>query len=435
MIIRRYFSTRRPRWLAAAVAVPLLGALTLSACSSSSSSSSSSTGASASSGTGSASAAASGATGSPIVIGSIGTYTGPLVGNSTVTEQIFQTWASYTNANGGINGHPVKVISYDDGGSPATAITDINKLVNAHILALVGMETTTYPQWAPILTKAGIPVVGGLAFAAEFFTNPQWFPVAGAGPSTAYVELKIAADQGKKHLGVLYCSESPDCARASQQENATVKQYSSSLGGMTFAYSAGVSATAPSYASQCLAAKQAGVDTMFYAVASATVLRVQKDCQSQGLTLLPLASSQTADPTWATPGSPAEGAISANGTFPWTADDTAAAKAFQGAINQYDPSFKTTVGYSDAASEIWTSLQLFKTAAEAGKISANPTPAEVISGFYALPKNDTLGGLASTLNYNKGKPNPPVQCGFVTELQNDKFTAPQGSKLICPPTT
>jgi branched-chain amino acid transport system substrate-binding protein len=433
MITRRYLSTRRPRWLAAALAVPLLGVLALSACSSSSSSSSA--GASASAGTGSASAAASGPTGSPYVIGSIGTYTGPLVGNSTVTEQLFQTWASYTNANGGINGHPVKVISHDDGGSPATAIAEINKLVNAHILALVGMETTTYPAWGPILDRAGIPVVGGLSFAANFSTDPLWFPAAASGTGTAYVNLAIAAKQGKKHLGVLYCSESPDCVRSSQLQAATVKQYNAALGGMTFAYTAGVSASAPSYASQCLAAKQAGVDAMFYAVASATVLRVQKDCQSQGINPLPLVSSQVADPTWATPNSPVDGAISSNGTFPWTADDTAAAKAFQGAIQKYDPSFVTTVGYSDAASEIWTSLQLFKAAAVAGNAGASPTPAAVVSGFYALPKNYTVGGLASTLNFNKGKPNPPVPCGFVTELHNGKFTAPQGSMLVCPPAT
>jgi branched-chain amino acid transport system substrate-binding protein len=422
---RGSFRVRRPRALAAVIAAPLLAALALSACSSSGSSSSSAAGA--------AGTAASGATGSTYVIGSIGTYTGPLVGDTSVTEQIFNTWASYTNANGGINGHQVKVVSFDDGGSPANGITDANKLVNDHILALVGMETTTYSAWGPVLDKAGIPVIGGLSFASNFSTDPLWFPAAAAGPGTAYSDLAIAAKQGKKHLAVFYCNESADCVRSSALFQGTVKQYSSALGGMTFSYSAGVSATAPSYASQCLAAKQAGVDTAFFAVAGQTVLRIMQDCASQGLKLLPLVSSQTAMPSWATPNSPVAGVVSSNGTFPWTADDTPAAKAFQGAIQKYDPSFVTTVGYSDAASEIWTSLQLFKAAAVAGNAGASPTPAAVISGFYALPKNDTLGGLASTLNYNKGKPNPPVPCGFITELQNGKFTATDGSKLFCPP--
>lgn len=438
MIRRGFFSSRRSRPLAALVAAPLLAALAVSACSSSGSSSSaagaSSAAGTSAAGTGAASAAASGATGTPYVLGSIGSYTGPIAGDITVTEQIFQIWSDYVNANGGINGHPVKVISMDDGGNPATAVTDANKLVADHVLAIVGEESPLYPAWAPIFDKAGIPVIGGQNIATNFTTDPLWFPSSAGGLGDTYGVLAEMSKQDKTKLGVVYCSEAPDCAKSSQLWQAAIKVYNPVLPNkLSFVYSGAASSSAPDYSSQCLAAKQAGVNSLYMALPTATAVRVMQDCAAQGLKPLPVVGAQVATAAWATPGNIMSGVLSYEGTFPWTADNTPATQAFQAAIQKYDPSFVTTAGYSDAASELWVSTELFRAAAISGKLGNNPTAQDVVNAMYTLPKNYTVNGLTSTLNFIKGKPAPVVPCGFVTELQNAKYVAPDGSAAICPP--
>ena len=53
--------------------------------------------------------------GKPIVIGSVGSFTGPQAPALGAVDDTLKAWAEWKNANGGINGHPVKLIIEDDG--------------------------------------------------------------------------------------------------------------------------------------------------------------------------------------------------------------------------------------------------------------------------------------------------------------------------------
>src|SRR4051812_44217540 len=56
-----------------------------------------------------------GAKASPVVIGNIGTYSGvvgAIYGSGQAAVQVFAKWA---NARGGLNGHPIQIITGDDG--------------------------------------------------------------------------------------------------------------------------------------------------------------------------------------------------------------------------------------------------------------------------------------------------------------------------------
>src|SRR5712691_2846318 len=55
--------------------------------------------------------------GTPIRIGDVGTYSGFAGTTSIGGKYALEAWASYVNAHGGINGHPIDLIVKDDQGS------------------------------------------------------------------------------------------------------------------------------------------------------------------------------------------------------------------------------------------------------------------------------------------------------------------------------
>src|SRR5439155_15279522 len=57
--------------------------------------------------------------GSPVLLATVGTYSGPVGGLFTNILSGAQVWMKDINARGGLNGHPVKIFVYDDGGDPA----------------------------------------------------------------------------------------------------------------------------------------------------------------------------------------------------------------------------------------------------------------------------------------------------------------------------
>src|SRR5262245_32491285 len=70
-----------------------------------------------------ASSSARAASGAPIVIGTIYSQVsalGPGFGGNP--PEVMNAWVSLVNANGGINGHPVKLYSVNDDGNPTTAL-------------------------------------------------------------------------------------------------------------------------------------------------------------------------------------------------------------------------------------------------------------------------------------------------------------------------
>jgi branched-chain amino acid transport system substrate-binding protein len=261
----------------------LIGVLALSACGSSkkSSSTSSSSGAStgsASTSTGSASTPASTSTGTtasgtPFVLGAICSCTGPQAAVLGDTGKVEQAWASWTNAHGGINGHPVKVIVKDDGQSTSVALQSAKELVEQDHVMAISDYSLVGTAFAPYVTSKGIPVVGG-ATPQPSFANPNWFPSA-AGLIPLLVGTAGEA-KGKKNLGVVYCAESPVCAQLVPLMQGIGKLFNLKVTPQK------ISGTAPNYTAPCLALKGAGVDALYIADNGPIVARVIADCHQQG---------------------------------------------------------------------------------------------------------------------------------------------------------
>src|SRR5579875_3388124 len=243
----RRHADRRPAGVA--VTVLALTALTAAGCSSQSSSSSSAP-PSATVGT----PAGARASGTPFVVGAMGTFTGVASGSTADGKTVFQDWVDATNAAGGINGHPVKAIILDDQNSPSTALTNAEQLVRQdHVQVIFDLSDNLESSFAKVVDAAKVPVLGQ-AESPVFGTDPNFYSTGTTVGPLIWGELKAASTANVAKMGALYCAEIASCS----ETVPLIKGLSAPLG-ISLSYAAQISSSATSYTSQCLGAKKAGV--------------------------------------------------------------------------------------------------------------------------------------------------------------------------------
>ena len=188
------------------------------------------------------------------VIGNIGTYSGSNSSNFIGGNLSLLAWADYTNAHGGINGHKVKVIVKDDGGSPSTALNDVKQLVNSdHVLAIVADNSAEDATFNTYLESADIPVLGGSTPLPSFFTEKNYFPIGATSNESVPDLLLYAKNVLHQTTGAyLYCVEAPVCSQL-----LPVYQGAYTAIGGTLAVSETTSVGDANFDSQCLAAQAA----------------------------------------------------------------------------------------------------------------------------------------------------------------------------------
>jgi branched-chain amino acid transport system substrate-binding protein len=352
------------------------------------------------------------------LIGNIGTYSGINDSNFQGGAQTLEAWALYTNAHGGLDGgHDVKVISMDDAGNATTSENDIKQLVADHVIAIVAMNSSEDSTWDSYIESTGIPVIGGSTPLPDFASNPDYFPV-GATANNSVPDLLLYAKNVLHQTvgGYLGCEEAPVCS-------ALEAVYAG-------AYNTLYSSSAPSYASQCLAAQSASVQDLEIIGPSFTVPKIAASCSSQGYNPTLLLSDVVLTPQLATQLGSLPGVFGAD-AFPFTATSGApGVKEFRAALKKYEPGVTNPNTFTQDDATTWASGQLFAAAAKAAKLGNHPTPSQVKAGLYKLHA-DTLGGLAPPLTFNKNKPNS-INCIYIIKVTSGSITLPQGLKTYCP---
>jgi branched-chain amino acid transport system substrate-binding protein len=397
--------------------VGLLSATLLAtACSSGGSTQSASTGGS----TGSTTVTASGATWN---IGSIGSYTGPEQSSLGPTGETITAWADWVNANGGIDGHKIKLFNLDDQSSPSISEADVKQLIQQdHVIAIVSDDSIVDSTWASYVEQQGVPVIGA-SWEQTFESNPDFFPAGATLLTTEYASMAEAKKLGKTNYSLFYCSEVADCAQAADQ----VRTYASQAG-VTVKYTAAISSGATNYTAPCLQAQQDGVNALEVAEASSAVTQVFSSCADQGYHPQVLANGGTVTKAWLT-SSALNGALAIMLDFPVFDTSTTAEQDFQSALKQYAPGLTSQAGFGENEAETWASGLLFEAAATAAKLGDNPTAAQVTAGLYDL-HGATLDGLAPPLTFQHGVSHQ-VNCWFVMGIQNGNFTTPQKLQTDC----
>lgn len=354
-----------------------------------------------------------GLTGDPIRIGTLCSCTGPLAASLGQSLDVLKAWASTTNEAGGINGHPVEVIAYDDGQNPATGLAKAKQLVEEDkVIAIVGTMSLVSDQWASYVSGKGIPVVGGQPVDTSFFTDPNFYASGSTLPLLLLGEVTQAAKSGAKELGLMYCSETPVCA----QLPAIVKPLAAQAG-MTVV-EAKVSQSAPKYLAECQSFKDKGVDAMFNAVNSDVVPRIAKSCAEAGFEPVQIASSATTQKSWTTDEN-LDGSLVVGTNAVYTDASVPGVKAFLDGLEKHAPKVLESPQFSFPLIYPWAGGELFKAAAEAGGITPTSTGADVVAGLRKL-KDETLDGIAPPLNFPEGQPAFPL-CYFTAKLTDGEF--------------
>ena len=102
--------------------------------------------------------------GTPIVIGVIGSFTGPQASSSRQAQTVAPAWEKWVNNHGGINGHPVKVVVADDGGDPAKAQAAEKTLVDQeNVIAIVVSSDTKVSAFDDDAVSKKVALVSGSA--------------------------------------------------------------------------------------------------------------------------------------------------------------------------------------------------------------------------------------------------------------------------------
>jgi branched-chain amino acid transport system substrate-binding protein len=387
------------------------------ACSSSSSSSGSS-GSSISpgaSGTGSAVAAS----GSDLLIGTIGNFSGP----SAQPEHLagLQAWVDAVNAGGGIKGRQVKLVVEDDQGDATKSQAEIRQLVQVdHVLAVVSPEAGgTEGGWSSYVQQQHVAVIGGQADTPVWFTNPAFFPSGATVLTSLEMQAYAVKAAGKDSFGAVYCAEAAVC----KQVLPALQGYAKALQ-LKMSTSAAIAVSAPSYTAQCLAARQAGAQALIIDASYAAGSRFAPACAQQGYSPVYVIPSGAFDNSYLQM-SQVNGAYVPTTNALWFAG-TPAVDTFKQAMAKYEPS--TALGPNPMSG--WSGGVLF--GAAAASLPAKPTPADVFTALYGLPQNDTLNGLTPPLNFHSGAPASQVTCFFLAQIDGGKLTAPKGTAPICP---
>ena len=375
----------------------------------------------------SAPAGAATPSGSPVVIGDLCSCTGPEASTISQTTDVVKAWGSWVNTHGGLAGHPVQIIVRDDNYNPGQAVTAAQTFVNQdHVVAILD-NSDEDPSWGPIVQQAGIPVLGGQETDSGW-KNPDFYPPGGTFNYTSSDGAIVAKRAGIKTEAALYCVEVSICQESVDSGESVLNHY-----GIRYVYKAGIGFAAPSYTAQCLAAKQAGAQSMTVGDASAVVVKVVQDCAAQGYKPVQLSSDGTVAISWLSV--PAfNGNIDTQSNIPWFVHNSAT-KTMYAALAKYAPQVPGGPNADEAIVQSWADAALLQEAIKTNPPSngASVTSAEIKRGLYTLPQGDDLGGLApSALHFVQGQP-ANNSCFDVMGIKNAKFVILNGGKPICAP--
>jgi branched-chain amino acid transport system substrate-binding protein len=399
----------------------------------------SSTGTGTGTGTGGATGAAGTATGgstsgtapasgdhTPVILGQVGTFSG-IVGAAEGTAQAAtNVWVRWTNAHGGLAGHPIKFFSYDDAASASKAQSEMRDLVeNKHAVAVVGaFVPLTIQAVAPYADQHKIPVVGGDVSGPDWNKHPYMFPMGSASDALSVTMAQAMAQRNQTKVAVFYCTESNSCSAA-----VTALQKGADKYHLQVVYKAAVSLAQPDFTAQCAQAHDNGAQAIFMAAGGDDAQRAARDCKkipgyqpTWWSSALAINEQVAKDPNL-------DGVAIMSDVAPWFLNNTPAEHDFQNAMKTYAPDLPV-VG---ANAQAWASGQLLAAAVNAMSSAAHQGPitsAMIAEGLWKL-KDETLGGFAPKLNFLRGKPAPPANCTFYAEVAKGGWSAPYGEKQFC----
>ena len=362
---------------------------------------------------------------SEIRIGSVGQMSGPIGAVFAPVVKSVQVWAAMVNAAGGIDCHPIRYFTADDGGDPSRHQALVQRMVESdRVIAFVGMGAPlTGDASVSYLERRRIPAIGTEPSDRAYRSPMQFAQMASADLffEAAFAATgTVAKKEGVKRLATISCIEARLCSGVYDIAGGLSGKY-----GLDLVYRGQVSLVQPDYTSSCQAAKNAGAEFFFLGLDAGSILRVVRSCESVNyrpryvVTAQSVSAASLASPSL-------EGQIVGMNVQPWTAKGTPGIDEFNRALAEFGAGLAP-----DASAEYgWLSAKLFQ-AAVTGKLSADPTSQEVLEGLWSIEDED-LGGMTTPLTFLRDQNSPQVFCYWPAEVRGGKLVSTNGFERICP---
>jgi branched-chain amino acid transport system substrate-binding protein len=335
-----------------------------------------------------------------------------------------QLWVKFINQKGGLNGHQVKLLVYDDGGDPARHRAMVQEAVEGKKVLgfLQNGEAVSGGSSVGYIESKRVPVMGGSTAEAWANNSPMYFPQSTVGEALARTFVPSIAKQmipkGKKKLGSLICVEADTC---NQTDEAIARD--AKAGGFDHVYRARSTVAQPDFTAECLAARNAGVEVLFVALDQASLGRVGRACGRQAYKpVFAMCGPCSADFHKEDPN--LDGSIAESTVFPDFQTGTPATDEFQQAF----AALGKGLGKGSGIPLGWVTGKLLEKAG--ANLPEPPTTQALLEGLWTI-KSDTLGGLTAPLNFTRDKPPAPVACWFAMAIANSRWTSPDNFNLNC----
>lgn len=336
--------------------------------------------------------------GEPIKIGFAVALSGVQSGTTDSALAVAEAWAEYANAQGGVAGRPVEIVSADTKSDPAAGQAVVKDLVDEGAVAMIVLDNIAEAAAVPALQQAGVPLLG-IGYSTEVFSKlPNVYGNTTTIPAVVTSQVLASRALGLGTFAAMSCAEAPSCAQADLIYRPTSEALGLRYGGLLT-----IAASAPNYTAECLALIQDGMEYIQLSTPASTSIRAAGDCKRQGYEGTFGVSAGTAAQREM---EKVDGAVFAGNFhgFPWFAD-APPAQAFRDAMEQYSPD----TDYRDPTSTAsWSALELFRKAMAdvQGEVTA-----ETVSAEYGKISDETLDGLLpQPFTFTAGQPSPKIDC-------------------------
>src|SRR5215467_3337548 len=146
---------------------------------------------------------------SPIQIGVISALTGSQAAFGQAHKNGYEIALKEINDKGGINGHPVALVYYDDQSKPDQAVQGVSKLVDQdHVNIILGSYSSESSRAiVPMVTQKQVPLIMPTATADNVMeTGSQWvFRVCAGSGAYAAATIDFLKNNGNpKTIAIVY---------------------------------------------------------------------------------------------------------------------------------------------------------------------------------------------------------------------------------------
>ena len=360
----------------------------------------------------------------PIKIGLLANIGGSKGEAESAASEVFEVWATETNAAGGIAGHPVEVVVRSTRGDTATAARAAEDLIDdLAVAAVVHISTDTDSAVGERLSGAGLPVIGGLGYDPRVWgALPNWFGITTTFPQVVYQQVAAASAVGGNTLSVVACAEELTCTSAVPLFEAAAQD-----AGATYAGTVQATADASDYAIECrdLIASQA--DYVQLSIIPSVGAQLAADCRLAGYDgYFGASASSVTSILYETPGIRLAGGLNA---FPWWVD-APPVQRYRAVMETYDVG--PAAWAQPTATALWATGELFKKVmSTAAEPETEPVTRETVLAAYGTISEETLDGLLpQPITFAAGQPAPPVNCYWLYRYENGEFHG--GFEPTCP---